>query len=236
MFANKQARHALAFAIDRERIVKQVMGGIARPGAGAFGDGFKWLLNEEVGYAKKFPFDPARARALLAKAGIKPNTVTVRMPFDLGRPQMRAQSQIIQENLRQVGLEVRLEPLERSVLIDRVFVKRDFDMTLASFYSAGDPAIGYTRLYVTNKGTSANTNASGYSNPKVDELLGLAATAADRAARAKAYKELQVILNEDLPSLVLFDEETVDTASKKLTGVFPGLDARDQWAGVRRVG
>ena len=236
VFANKQARQALAFAIDRERIVKQVMGGIARPGAGAFGDGFKWLFNEEVGYAKKFPFDPARARALLAKAGIKPNTVTVRMPFDLGRPQMRAQSQIIQENLRQVGLEVRLEPLERSVLIDRVFVKRDFDMTLASFYSAGDPAIGYTRLYVTNKGTAANTNASGYSNPKVDELLGLAATAADRTARAKAYKELQVILNEDLPSLVLFDEETVDTASKKLTGVFPGLDARDQWAGVRRTG
>ena len=236
VFANKQARHALAFAIDRERIVKQVMQGIARPGAGAFGDGFKWLLNEDVGYAKKFPFDPAKARALLAKAGVKPHTVTVRMPFDLNRPQMRAQSQIIQENLRSVGLEVRLEPLERSVLIDRVFVKRDFDMTLASFYSAGDPAIGYTRLYVTNKGTSANTNASGYSNAKVDELLGLAATAADRAARAKAYKELQVILNEDLPSLVLFDEETVDTASKKLTGVFPGLDARDQWAGVRRAG
>ena len=236
VFANKQARHALAFAIDRERIVKQVMGGVARPGAGAFGDGFKWLLNEDVGYARKYPFDPARARAMLAKAGIKPNTVTVRMPFDLGRPQMRSQSQIIQENLRSVGIEVRLEPLERSVLIDRVFVKRDFDITLASFYSAGDPAIGYTRLYATNKGTAANTNASGYSNPKVDELLALAATAADRAARAKAYKELQVILNEDLPSLVLFDEETVDTASKKLSGVFPALDARDQWSGVRRVG
>ena len=38
VFANKDARHALAFAIDRQRIVKQVMQGIARPGAGAFGD------------------------------------------------------------------------------------------------------------------------------------------------------------------------------------------------------
>ncbi len=235
VFSKKEARHALAFAIDRERIVKQVMQGIARPGAGAFGDGFKWLLNQEVGYATKYPFDPARAKALLAKAGIKSNTVTLRMPFDLNRPQMRAQSQIIQENLRNVGLEVKLEPLERSVLIDRVAVKREFDMTLASFYSAGDPAIGYTRLYATNTGTAANTNSSGYSNPKVDELLASAATAADRNARAKSYKELQVILNEDLPSLILFDEETVDTASKKLSGVFPGLDARDQWAGVRRA-
>ena len=148
---------------------------------------------------------------------------------------MRAQSQIIQDNLRQIGLEVKLEPLERSVLYERVYAKRDFELTLQSFYSAGDPAIGYTRLYNTYTGTSPSTNASGYSNPKVDEMLGLAATAADRAARAKVYKDLQVILNDDLPSLVLFDEETVDTASKKLGGVFPALDARDQWAGVRRL-
>lgn len=234
VFTSKEARHALAFAIDRERIVKQVMQGIARPGAGAFGDGFKWLLNDDVAYAKKFPYDPARARALLQKAGIRPNTTTVRIPFDVGRPQMRAQSQIIQDNLRQVGLEAKLEPLERSVLYERVFAKRDFDLTLQSYYSAGDPAIGYTRLYNTYTGTAPSTNASGYSNPKVDEMLGQAATAPDRAARAKIYKELQVILNEDLPTLVLFDEETVDTASKKLTGVFPALDARDQWAGVRR--
>jgi peptide/nickel transport system substrate-binding protein len=66
-------------------------------------------------------------------------------------------------------------------------------------------------------------------------LLGQAATATDRAARAKVYRELQVILNDELPTLVLFDEETVDTASKKLTGIFPALDVRDQWAGVRRI-
>ncbi len=234
LFAKKEARQALAFAIDRQRLVKQVMQGLARPGAGAFGDGFKWLLNEQVAYAKKYPYDPVRAKALLAKAGVKPDSVTVRLPFDLGRPQMRAQSQIIQDNLRQIGIEVKLEPLERSVLYDRIYTKRDFDLTLGSFYSAGDPAIGYTRLYITNTSTSPNTNASGYSNPKVDDLLGQAATAPERATRAQLYQDLQVILNEDLPSLVLFDEETVDTASRKLTGVFPALDARDQWAGVRR--
>ena len=234
-FQSKEVRQALAFAIDRKRLVAQVMQGLARPGAGAFGDGFKWLLNEDAGYAKKYPLDPAKARALLAKAGVKPDTVTLRMPFDVGRAQMRTQAQIIQDNLRQVGLEVKLEPLERSVLLDRVYNKRDFDMTLGSFYSAGDPAIGYTRLYVTNTTTAANTNASGYSNPKVDDLLQQAATNPDRAVRAKLYKDLQVILNDDLPSLVLFDEETVDTASKKLQGVFPALDGRDQWAGVRRV-
>ncbi|VTU36488.1 ABC transporter substrate-binding protein [Variovorax sp. PBL-E5] len=235
LFAKKEARHALAFAIDRQRLVKQVMNGIARPGAGAFGDGFKWLFNDEVAYAKKYPLDPARAKALLEKAGFKPGGAAVRMPFDASRAQMRSLSQIIQDNLRQIGLEVKLEPLERSVYYDRVFAKRDFELTLASYFSAGDPAIGYTRLYTTYTGTAPNTNASGYSNPKVDALLGQAATATERAERAKLYKELQVILNEDLPSLILYDEETVDTATKKLTGMFPALDARDQWAGVRRT-
>lgn len=235
LFAKKDARHALALAIDRNRLVKQVMNGIARPGAGAFGDGFKWLFNEDVAYAKKYPLDPARARALLEKAGFKSGGTTVRMPFDVSRAQMRSQSQIIQDNLRQIGLEVKLEPLERSVYYDRVFAKKDFELTLGSYFSAGDPAIGYTRLYNTYTGTAPNTNASGYANPKVDELLSQAATATDRAQRARLYKELQVILNEDLPTLILFDEETVDTVSRKLSGTFPALDARDQWAGVKRT-
>ena len=235
VFASKDARHALALAIDRPRLVKQVMNGIARPGAGAFGDGFKWLFNEEVAYARKYPLDPARAKALLEKAGVKTGTTTVRLAFDASRAQMRSQSQIIQDNLRQIGLELKLEPLERSVYYERVFAKRDFDLMLGSYFSAGDPAIGYTRLYNTYTGTAPNTNASGYSNPKVDDLLNQAATATDRDLRAKLYRELQVILNEDLPALVLFDEETVDTASRKLSGVFPALDARDQWAGVRRA-
>jgi len=235
VFSKKDARHAMAFAIDRQRLVKQVMDGLARPGAGAFGDGFKWLLNEDVAYSKKYPLDPARARSLLEKAGIRAGTTTVRMPFDVSRAQMRSESQIIQDNLRQIGLEVKLEPLERSVFYDRAFAKRDYDMMLTSYSSAGDPAIGYTRLYYTYTGTAPNTNASGYSNPKVDDLLAQAATATDRAMRAKLYRALQVILNEDLPSLVLFDEETVDTTSKKLTGTFPALDSRDQWAGVKRA-
>jgi peptide/nickel transport system substrate-binding protein len=67
----------------------------------------------------------------------------------------------------------------------------------------------------------------------VDELLGEAATAPDRGKRAELYRQAEAILNEDLPSLVLFDEETADFATKKLTGLWPAIDARDQWGGVR---
>jgi peptide/nickel transport system substrate-binding protein len=233
VFAQKEARQAVAMAVDRPRLVQQVMRGIARPGVGAFGDGFKWLVNADVSYDKKYPLDAAKAKALLEKAGYDGSPI--RMVFDAARPQLRSGAQIIRENLRAIGMDVQLEPLERSVMLDRVFTKREFDITLQSFFSAGDPAIGYTRLYVTTT-SGTNNNASGYSNPKVDELLAEAATAPDRERRAALYKELQVILNEDLPSLVLFDEETVNVATKRVTGLWSSVDARDRWAGVRIQG
>jgi peptide/nickel transport system substrate-binding protein len=231
LFANKLARQALAFAIDRNRLVQQVMNGLARPGYGAFGDGFKWLLDDTDAYDKKYPLDPAHAKGLLAQAGYDGKPVS--LVYDAARPQLRAGAQILRDNLRQIGMDVDLQPLERAVQIDRVFAKHDFDLTLQSYFSAGDPAIGYHRIYQTQTGNKAFTNPTGYSNPDVDRLLGEAGTAPDRDERAKIYRRLQAILNEDVPSLVLLDEETVDFASKRLTGLWPAIDARDQWGGVR---
>ena len=119
-----------------------------------------------------------------AAGGIKPDSVQIRMLFDLGHPQMRSQAQIIEQNLRAIGFDAKFEPVERSVQIDRGFIKRDFDMTLASLYSADYPAIGYSRVHVTSNGPAANSCASSSSNPVV--------------------------------------------------AVYPGIDARDEWAGVNR--
>ena len=58
-------------AIDRKRLVTQVMNGLARPGYGAFGDGFRWMLDEADSYDRKYPLDPAHAKALLAQAGLQ---------------------------------------------------------------------------------------------------------------------------------------------------------------------
>ncbi len=229
-FEKPAARQAMAMALDRPRMVAQVMSGLASPGAGAFGDGFAWMADPD-GYAKLYPMDAGKARALLG-----PVTATPHLLYDAARPQMIATAQIVRENLRAIGLDIVLEPLERSVLNDKVFTKRDFDLTLQSYFSAGDPAIGYHRLYLTDTSHALLTNPSGYSNPDVDRLLGEAATAPDFGQRAGLYRQAEAILDADLPSIVLFDEKTADFASKKLTGLWPALDPRDQWAGVAMTG
>ncbi len=229
-FDTATARQAVAMALDRPRMVAQVMSGLASPGAGAFGDGFGWM-SDPAGYAKLYPMDAAKARALLG-----PVTATPHLLYDAARPQMIATAQIVRENLRAIGLDIVLEPLERSVLTDKVFVKRDFDLTLQSYFSAGDPAIGYHRLYLTENGRPQLTNPTGYSNPEIDRLLGEAATAPDLGERAGLYRQAEAILDADLPAIVLFDEKTADFASKTLTGLWPALDPRDQWAGVAMTG
>ncbi len=229
--AKKEARQALAYAINRKTLVDQAMGGLGRQGVGAFGDGFKWLVNEDVSFAKKYPNDVQKAKDLLTAAGVAQNT-TLRLVYDAARPQFVAGAQIVRDNLRQVGLNVDLQPLERSVMIQKVFSDKEYDLTFQSYSSSGDPSIGYHRMYVTTDSKAQFTNASGYSNPKVDELLDKAAVAPNQAERARLYKEAQVILNDDLPSIVLFDEEGIDFATKKLSGVWTSVESRDRWGDV----
>lgn len=230
LFADVRARQALAHVIDRKRMVTQVMNGLARPGYGPFGDGFAWMLEPASAYDTLYKPDAEAAKSLLAQAGYKGETI--RLVHDAARPQLRSAAAIIRDNLRAIGMNLEIIAPERSVQIDQVFTKHDFDITLQSYFSAGDPAIGYHRIYETNTSGRPLTNASGYSNKEVDTLLAEAATAPDRDKRATLYKKAQTILAADLPSLILFDEETADFATKRLTNLWPAIDARDQWGGV----
>ncbi len=231
--STKEARQAIAMVVDRQRIVDQAMNGIARVGYGPFGDGFKWLLNPAAAYDKLYPRDAAKAKTLLDTAGVKAGADGSRgkltLIYDSARGPHAAAAQIIKENLKDIGFDVDVQGLERSVMIQKVYMDHQFDLALASFVSSGDPAIGYHRLYVTTKTPAQSTNQTGYSNPKVDELLAKAATTPAQKDRAAIYTEVQAILSADLPSLVLYDDEGVDIASKKLNGLFVGIDSRDRF-------
>jgi peptide/nickel transport system substrate-binding protein len=229
--ARKEARQALAFAIDRDALARQAGAGLARPSTGPFSDGFPWLLDDKVSFATKYPLDRERAKVLLATAGVAPNS-TLRLVFAATDGTLASAAQIIRDNLRQVGLNIDLQPVEPSVLIQKVNADKEFDLTLASITSLGDPAIGFDRLYITTDSKAGATNASGYSNPKVDELLGKAATGRTQEDRAAYYRELEAILSDDLPSIALFDGVNVDVASKKLSGLYQSRYSRDRWGDV----
>lgn len=219
-----RVRQAIMHAIDREQIVEQAQGGLGEVAGGPFGHGFRYAFDAALDYRTLYPHDPDRARALLAEAGVA--NLTLRFVFDSGRGAFAAAAEIMRDNLRQVGITLDVQPVERSVMVERVY-GRDYDLTMQSFTSSGDPAIGYHRIYLSaNPGTNF-VNATGYSNADIDALLIEAAGLANQEARAALYRQALAILARDLPTLPMFDELSTQASTANLQGLLQRLDQRD---------
>ena len=222
--ADPRVRQALMFAIDREQIVEQAQGGLGEVAGGPFGAGFAYAYDEASDYRVLYPHDPERARELLADAGV--SDLTLDFVYDSARGAFASAAEIMRDNLRQVGITLNVQPVERSVMVERVY-GRQYDLSMQSFTSSGDPAIGYHRIYLSAEPGQNFVNATGYGNPEVDALLREAAGLADQAARAELYAQALEILAHDVPTLVLFDELSTQASAANLRGLLTRLDQRD---------
>jgi peptide/nickel transport system substrate-binding protein len=144
--ADVRVRQALMHAIDREQIVEQAQGGLGQVASGPFGAGFAYAYDAGADYRTLYPHDPERARALLAEAGV--SNLTLDFVYDSARGSFAAAAEIMRDNLRQVGVTLNVQPVERSVMVERVY-GRNYDLSMQSFTSSGDPAIGYHRIYLS---------------------------------------------------------------------------------------
>lgn len=203
-------RQALAHAIDRNFIVRSVFSGFGRQTDGPFTSRSPF---KDTAAETRYPFDPARARALLDEMGLKPNADGVRaelrlVPLPYGETWQRF-AEFIRERLGDVGIKVTLVPTDVPGWYRRI-TSGDFDLALNFVYLLGDPAIGSNQTYLSFAGMpvpSSAANVGGYSNPRVDELLRTAEHTQNVAERRRLYAELQKILSQDLP--VLWTHELV---------------------------
>lgn len=224
--SDRRVRQALMHAIDRDLIVDFAYEGRAETNIGPMGSAFNIVYKEEVNYNNLYPYDPDRARELLAEAGVEDLEISI--IFDSGRPAFRDTVEIIRDNLRDVGITLLLDPMERSVMIENVYVQRTYDLSMQSFTSGGDPAIGYHRIFETKEPGDLFVSATFYSNKEVDELFAIAGAVADLEARAAIYHQIVDILAVDVPLLSLFEEKSIELNHKNLRGLRQSLDVRDQ--------
>jgi peptide/nickel transport system substrate-binding protein len=222
--ADPRVRQALMHAIDREQIVEQAQGGLGEVAAGPFGAGFPYAYSEAADFRDLYPYDPERARELLAEAGV--SDLSLDFVYDSARGAFAAAAEIMRDNLRQVGITLNVQPVERSVMVERVY-GRQYDLSMQSFTSSGDPAIGYHRIYLSAEPGTNFVNATGYSNPEVDALLNQAAGLPDQEERAALYAQALEILAHDVPTLVIFDELSTQASAASLRGLLARFDQRD---------
>ncbi|MGE0807855.1 MAG: ABC transporter substrate-binding protein [Burkholderiaceae bacterium] len=229
-----EVRQALLMAVDRQFIHDKVFHGLGGVPRSAF-DTRLWAYNKSVDYQKMYPFDPAKARQMLDAAGVKAGAdgtrFTMRLLFETAKPEWLPAAQALQRFWQAVGVKVVLEGAERPVILKRVYSDYDFEATLQTYTTLGDPALGIARTYTSEsikQGTNFN-NAAQYSNAEIDKLFAEGRDASTQAARQKAYDRVQLILARDLPVLNLHQQPQFAVASSRLQGLWQA--ANQQWWG-----
>ncbi|GLQ57858.1 ABC transporter substrate-binding protein [Devosia nitrariae] len=214
-FADKRVRQAVNYAVNKESLVDDVLQGTAEVSAGPIPPAFNWAHNDEV---EPYPYDPERARELLAEAGAEGAELTFYVteggsgmldPVPMGTA--------IQADLAAVGLEVDIETYEWNTFLAEVNpgLEGKADMAEMAWMTSDPDTLPYLTLRTEAWPENGGFNSSYYSNPQVDELLNSARTSTDPDERAELYKEVQAIVHEDAPWLFVanWKQNAVTTAN-----------------------
>lgn len=211
--SNYLLRRALNYAVDRETIIKNILGDSCLPAKGVLPQGMTAYNDQMRGYV----YDPEKVQKLLVDAGfpegkgLKPLTLTINS--DPGH------RQVALEVARQLGLQgITVQVQEQDW---GYYTKQITNMRL-SFFRLGwkaDYADGDNYLYTLFHSSTAGSNLVGYNNPQVDKLLDDArAQYKDEGARIKLMKRAEEIIVDDAPCLWLFQKKST---------VLLGKDVRD---------
>ncbi len=219
----KEVRQAIAYAIDRNFILQNVMYGYGKPATGPLSRKFATvgLYTDDV---KNYDV-PDRleiANKLLDAAGAPRREGGVRFGLHLevnsfGEQWLR-QAEYLKQALAQVGIDVTLRSEDTATWLRRVYTDYDFDINEPFLSQGVDPSYGLNKQYLTSQIRKGVTfvNSSQYSNPDLDELLIAGMREQDHAKRVAIYKKAQQILAEDSPLVWLIDVDYVSIYNKKL--------------------
>lgn len=233
--AIKEVRQALAYAIDREGLVKQLLNGHGTVMNTVFLP-MSWAYDAQG--LNPYPYDPEKARQLLAQAGFadtdgdgvlekdgKPFRMTLAYPGGTSNPVRQASAPLIQAYLKAVGIQVDLEPVDFSTLVSRVTNTPEnpapkYDMWLMGWSLTVDP--DQTGLWAENdlyNMTRWSRATVGDAYDRSIQLIQDGVKTFDQEQRKQIYRELGRIFNEQLPYVFLYTQNTITVFNKRVKDV-----------------
>ena len=221
VLADKRVRHAIAHAIDRQAIVDYLRRGQAQPAVGLLPP-VSWAFEPDV---RAFPQDRARAKQLLEEAGYRDPDgdgpqprLSLSLKISTNEFQ-RLQATVIQQNLRQVGIEVDVRSYEFATLYADV-LKGNFQMFTLQWVggAVADPDI-LRRVFHSQQVPPIGFNRGYYSNPEVDRALDRAQLSNDEAERKRLYGIAQRLIAEDVPYVSVWTKTNVAVTQARIGGL-----------------
>jgi peptide/nickel transport system substrate-binding protein len=206
----KEVRDAIAWAVDRNALNKQVKFGQATPlTGGPIPPGHAYDAKLDT-FSKR---DTAKAKQLLADAGY-PDGFSITLKVGQNQDQVDA-AQVIKDQLKAVGINVKIEQQEDSVFFNALG-KKQFEMTIVGWVGFVDPDEFFYNIFHTG----GAYNQQGYTNKEVDKLLEEGRVTMDEAKRKQIYDQAQKLIVEDAPMVFLY----ANKQSTAMTNTVHGFD------------
>ena len=226
LFADKRVRQAISYAINKDEIISGVLLNLGKPANGPYKPG-TWAYNDQV---KIYNYNPQKARELLSAAGwttmnqdgiLEKNgkPFTFEIVVNQGNETRQKCAEIIQRQLKEVGISVKIRVLEWSAFVTDFINKRRFDAVILGWTIPLDPD-AYD-VWHSSKTKPEELNFISYKNPEVDEMLEKGRSTFDQKERKKYYDRFQEILAEDQPYTFLYVPEALVIINKRFRGIEP---------------
>ncbi|MDQ6989608.1 MAG: peptide-binding protein [Mariprofundaceae bacterium] len=219
-------RQAIDYAIDRQELVDGVLLGLGEAIATPYKPGTPWV-NQNI---KPRPFDPQKAKALLAQAGWvqQPGESFVskngkKFVFTIvtnnGNKQRADTATIIQQRLQTIGIKVHIRLIEWSAFIASFINTRNFDAVILGWSLNPEP--DQYSIWHSSQTGERQFNFLSYSNAKVDEALEKARRIFDVPQRQAWYNIMQQEIHHDTPLIFLYAAYALPAVNRRIQGIKP---------------
>ncbi len=225
-FVNKDLRLALNYAIDRERIAKNVIKGLGTPAYNPQPQ----AIAEYLELPNYYGYDPEKAKELMAKAGY-PDGFTIELVC-VPTSVQRIAAEGVQADLAKIGINVELRVVE-SAAYTALMNSSEVPFGMVNCGSAmGDPDWVFSRFL--HSGRIPGMNRAAYSNPQFDELVDRARQTVDEEERKALYRQATEIMMEDAPWVTLYYQHSTRAVKPyvrglKLMPTRPEISITDVW-------
>jgi len=235
VFQDRRVRQALSHMVDKKNLVEKVLFNLAVPVEGHISP----LRVEYNSALKPWPFDPERARALLAEAGwadtdgdrildreIDGKRVPLRFEIisNAGNEQREKVGLVVIDEFKRHGIDASFRSIDWSIMLDKVS-HFDFDAVVLGW--APPPVIppDAYQIWHSSQAVENGSNYTWFRNAEVDDILERYWAEFDQAKRVALYHRFQEILYEEQPYTFLFSQKALSAWDLRFRGVkwYPGL-------------
>ena len=209
---DKNLRQAISYAIDKNKLIQGAYNGeeYATAAYSPFSLETQFVTDD----VEKYDYNVEKAKELVKD--VKKEDLNLRLMYTSGSPATEKEALLIQEMLKEIGVNLELLPMERATFIEKLLdpKNQDFEMAING-YVMGDNPDSYGYLFKTGSAE----NFSGYSNEEIDKLFAEGKTEMDEAKRSEIYKKIQQILVDDAVQYSLVNTKSIIAANSEFGNI-----------------